>query len=489
MKQKINNKSTMESVQEEELKMEDMRCTLETMNSNHEYFISPIEQIQSADRNANHISRNSFPSLNKLNFEEGENEHYFVGGGVNIIKEDYMSERDDESFIKDERINKTKIIKNYKIDPDIISENNMPLQYNLDRNPLSSTDDLNIGKNLINFHLDKLLINCYNQNVSGFQYYLVIEKGNVKDLIGSHKVYEIQYFNENKEKKIKCYRRYDNFHKLNSKLRKRYPFYLIPKLTPKNPLAKIISPEEEFYENRRRQLNFYLNYLLNNECLNKTKEFLKFTSDAEFDEEYFLTNSTGMISSLVSSGGSSGGLNINYNLLSNSHNVSTDFQQTNQPDHSVSNIHINLTHNRTIADYHYFPESQKITETLANKIFGVFSNIFGSKDEIRKLNSEELQIRKMDIHYKGIVGKYREIKNNIVVYLRTLKINSEEYGQLANTCFYLKDTLESVYIAKENFEYFCTIYYDISGINKKHYENTGIDLENKFEVNIFTFYS
>lgn len=257
-------------------------------------------------------------------------------------------------------------------------------------------------------------------------FYLIIEKGQVKDILSSHLVYEILYFSDNEEKKINCYRRYDNFDKLNNKLRKKYPYLLIPKLTKKHPISKILPIENEFYENRKRQLNFYINYLHQHEFLSETREFFKFVNDAEFDEKFF-----------------------------------------------------------SIEESPYtFEQSIKISVNISNKIKGVFSSFFWGEEEIRKINDDEIAIKKIATHYKGLVEKYKEIKNNISEYTKTIKIDSEGYKLFSNTCFYLKDSLENFSTASSAFKIFYEICLDVSEVNRKHYEYTGIDIENKFEVKI-----
>ena len=234
--------------------------------------------------------------------------------------------------------------------------------------------------------------------------------------------YEIIQINEHKEEIVKCYRRYDNFDKLNFILRKRYPYSIIPKLTGKHTLTNILNSDEEFYDNRRRQLNYYILYLSNHEFLKNTKEFLSFINEAVFDEGYFHLDE----------------------LMGN------------------------------------FPYCGKITETMKNKILGVFSNLFGYKEEVRKTSEEEILLKRMEIHYKGIYKKYKEMKNNISNYLKTIKSNCLEFKDFSKICFYLKDAFENnektcfKNVHNLSNELFCT--------NKRIYYKKVIILENKFEV-------
>jgi hypothetical protein len=268
-----------------------------------------------------------------------------------------------------------------------------------------------------------------NEELTHSKVYSVLEKCEVKDYIGFHKLYEILFFDDQNEKNIKCYRRYDNFHKFHEKISRIYPFILIPKITPKNPLSKIISPEEDFYINRRTQLELYLNYIAKNKILIKTKEFHKFINDAEFDDEFFSSN-------------------YDENAF-------------------------------------LFPNSLKITDNLKNKIFSVFSGIFGDRDG-RKLSNEEITLARMETHYKGITEKYTEIKNNVISYLKSVKINRDCYTQLSNTFLYLKDSLEDIPNAKEKFKNYQEICISVSLVNEKNYINKSIEIENNFEVSLLS---
>jgi hypothetical protein len=402
-----------------------------TVNSNdNSLFISTVDKTGKID-NANEGFSINYPSINKvsgsISYEMHCNfkENYLVG--ISQV-EDENKNNDvigfEKSFNDDERnFMKSKEF-NYKEsnNQDIISENNFHIG---ESNFIQYTP--NYESDLALMKLFTKLFESRGEELNGQPYFFIVEKCEVKDLIVSHKVYEILYFNEKSEKTIKCYRRYDNFHKLHTKLKRKYPYILIPRLPPKNPLAKIITIDNEFYENRRRQLNFYINYLLYNNFLFKTKEVSKFINDAEFDEEFF---------------------NMDENPMKS------------------------------------FPHSLKVTETVKNKIFGVFTNIFWNKEESRKVNDNEILLKRMETHYKRILEKYTEIKENVVSYIKTLKNDSEEFGKFSNTCFYLKDTLENVPNAKESFKSFYQTCVHISEMNKKSYELSGRNLQNKFMVKL-----
>jgi hypothetical protein len=146
--------------------------------------------------------------------------------------------------------------------------------------------------------------------------------------------------------------------------------YLIPKLIGKNALSKIINVDFEFYNKRRRQLNFFLNFLFNHNFLKTTKEFIKFINDPEFDEEYFKKE----------------------DLLYN------------------------------------FPESKKCQVALTTKLYGMFSSItnYFSKEEefVYKPTEQELRIKNIENYYTTLLGNIKETKKFIVRLLNNFSLNS-----------------------------------------------------------------
>lgn len=181
---------------------------------------------------------------------------------------------------------------------------------------------------------------------------------------------------------------------------------------------------------RNIQLNHYLNYLNQHEFLSKTKEFVKFTSETEFDEEFF----------------------------------SLDESPFNFPYSSAIN-----------------------TDNIKNKIYGMFSNIFGSKELNREITDEEISLKKMETHYKLLLEKYLEIRSNVVYYIKSLKENSTVFKNLSNACFYVKDSLEQVPRAHGSFKGYTDICIKVSEVNSKNYRLSGKEIESKFEVKCATF--
>ena len=98
-------------------------------------------------------------------------------------------------------------------------------------------------------------------------------------------VYEISKIIEDK-KHILCYRRYDNFSKFYEALKIRYPHYIIPKLSPKKIMAKVYD-DQVFIEQRRKELEFFINEIYFHDIMGKSEELQKFLNGANFDKQYF----------------------------------------------------------------------------------------------------------------------------------------------------------------------------------------------------------
>ena len=216
--------------------------------------------------------------------------------------------------------------------------------------------------------------------ISKESYYWINEKEEIVDFLGSHKVYELIYMRSNGDKEIKCYRRYDNFYQFHQKLKKKYPYIIIPNLTPKKNLLVSVS-----FEKRRLQLIFYLNFIGRHSQLKETREFIKFINDPNFDSHFFqLTSLDNPLPSFNSS----------------------------------------------------------TSEMLKNKFYSVLNFMGGVKS--RAMNNDEISLKNMAIHYNNILTKYKDIKNSICEYLNTINIEGDEYRKFSEILVYLKDSFINV---------------------------------------------
>jgi hypothetical protein len=116
-------------------------------------------------------------------------------------------------------------------------------------------------------------------------YILYIRLDKEKSEQKKYNIYEISKNVDNK-KEILCYRRYDNFNKFYEALKIRYPHYIIPKLSEKKIMAKVYD-DQTFLEQRREELEFFINEIYLHEIMGKGEEINKFLSGANFDNQYF----------------------------------------------------------------------------------------------------------------------------------------------------------------------------------------------------------
>ena len=101
-------------------------------------------------------------------------------------------------------------------------------------------------------------------------------------------VYQLNLIDGNSntnDKKELCYRRYKDFEKFYNTLIFRFPHCVFPKLSEKNFMTKI-KDDPVFNENRRRELQHFINQLYFHELIRNSEEFKKFIS-LDFDNLYF----------------------------------------------------------------------------------------------------------------------------------------------------------------------------------------------------------
>lgn len=89
------------------------------------------------------------------------------------------------------------------------------------------------------------------------------------------------------DEKIKSDRRYSHFTAFSKKLQITFPWIVVPELVEKNIGSKIMTVNDKFYIKRRKHLNFFLRYLGQHEEIKKTREYYKFITDPNFDDNYF----------------------------------------------------------------------------------------------------------------------------------------------------------------------------------------------------------
>ena len=150
-------------------------------------------------------------------------------------------------------------------------------------NSLSNIVNTNNSKKS-SLHGNRISLNMEKKkNVS---IYLKIDKE--KSAKEGYTIYEISIENKKSneiEKKILCYRRYDNFNNFYEVLKIRYPHYIFPKLSPKKIMAKVYD-DKIFLELRKNELQYFLNEIYNHKIIGKSEEMKNFLN-GKFDKQYF----------------------------------------------------------------------------------------------------------------------------------------------------------------------------------------------------------
>ena len=197
----------------------------------------------------------------------------------------------DDSLILEKQVQVVK--KNEDVEVNLSSFNNSMLSVNKsinsdnegnskiinDKDQINKNKDLSHKKSQIGNKANDIIIEIDKMN----QLYLRRDKE--KSEQKGYTVYEISKNLENK-KIILCYRRYDNFNKFYEALKIRFPHYIFPQLSPKNTMAKLYD-DQIFLEQRRKELEFFINEINSHEIIGKAEETKKFLNDVNFDKQYF----------------------------------------------------------------------------------------------------------------------------------------------------------------------------------------------------------
>ena len=197
----------------------------------------------------------------------------------------------DDSLILEKQVQVVK--KNEDIEVNLSSFNNSMLSVNKsinsdnegnskiinDKAQINKNKDLSHKKSQIGNKANDIIIEIDKMN----QLYLRRDKE--KSEQKGYTVYEISKNLENK-KIILCYRRYDNFNKFYEALKIRFPHYIFPQLSPKNTMAKLYD-DQIFLEQRRKELEFFINEIDSHDVMGKSEELQKFLNGANFDKQYF----------------------------------------------------------------------------------------------------------------------------------------------------------------------------------------------------------
>ena len=302
-----------------------------------------------------------------VNSNNKEDEEFKIENNENFVEQKNENEKENDSIIeiKTNNINNNKNINNQIKEKE--KENEIP-------ETKEKIKNFNCGN-------DISLLPISERKVA-----IILEIDEEKTKRNSHTFYQLieikngSYSNKEQDisKKILCYRRYSEFDKFYNTLKFRYPHCIFPRLSEKKFYG---NSERIFLENRRKELQYFINRLYYHEEISKSEEFKRFINSV-FDSKYY-------------------------------ENLPMKF---------------------------YYPECEK-----ANKEKGLFSigmnkvKSYFTNTKEHKQSDEEKEILKRQKEFSEKNTKYRELLIDIKNIYDNVEETKKEYRNISNNLLYLKD--------------------------------------------------
>ena len=239
--------------------------------------------------------------------------------------------------------------------------------------------NLNNGNSIsslkINRKKDVILIEIDEEKTNRNKYtvYQLIELKNNSNF----NMNDIDSKNQNNEKSILCYRRYSDFDKFYNVLKLRYPHCIFPRLSLK---GFKFNEDKIFLENRRKELQYFINRLYFHEEISKSEEFKHFINSV-FDPQYY----------------------------------------------------------DNLPKKYSYPECEKVNNDKGyfslgmNKIKGFFGNA-----KVHTQSESEREILKREEEFKNKVTKYNELLKDIKILYESAEETKKEYKIISNNFLYVK---------------------------------------------------
>jgi hypothetical protein len=274
----------------------------------------------------------------------------------------------DENEIKDESQKKNE---NDKANIKKEQQNNLTDErkvINLNNGNSISSLQINRKKDVILIEIDEEKTNRNKYTV----YQLIELKNN-----SNFNMNDIDSKNQNNEKSILCYRRYSDFDKFYNVLKLRYPHCIFPRLSLK---GFKFNEDKIFLENRRKELQYFINRLYFHEEISKSEEFKHFINSV-FDPQYY----------------------------------------------------------DNLPKKYSYPECEKVNNDKGyfslgmNKIKGFFGNA-----KVHNQSESEREILKREDEFKNKVTKYNDLLKEIKILYESAEETKKEYKIISNNFLYVK---------------------------------------------------
>ena len=303
---------------------------------------------------------------------ESDNSDNFGGKSVDSEENDNNNlsnnTKKDENEIKDESQKKNE---NDKANIKKEQQNSLTDErkiINLNNGNSISSLQINRKKDVILIEIDEEKTNRNKYTV----YQLIELKNN-----SNFNMNDIDSKNQNNEKSILCYRRYSDFDKFYNVLKLRYPHCIFPRLSLK---GFKFNEDKIFLENRRKELQYFINRLYFHEEISKSEEFKHFINSV-FDPQYY----------------------------------------------------------DNLPKKYSYPECEKVNNDKGyfslgmNKIKGFFGNA-----KVHNQSESERVILKREEEFKNKVNKYNELLKDIKILYESAEETKKEYKIISNNFLYVK---------------------------------------------------
>jgi len=303
---------------------------------------------------------------------ESDNSDNFGGKSVDSEENDNNNlsnnTKKDENEIKDESQKKNE---NDKANIKKEQQNSLTDErkiINLNNGNSISSLQINRKKDVILIEIDEEKTNRNKYTV----YQLIELKNN-----SNFNMNDIDSKNQNNEKSILCYRRYSDFDKFYNVLKLRYPHCIFPRLSLK---GFKFNEDKIFLENRRKELQYFINRLYFHEEISKSEEFKHFINSV-FDPQYY----------------------------------------------------------DNLPKKYSYPECEKVNNDKGyfslgiNKIKGFFGNA-----KVHNQSESERVILKREEEFKNKVNKYNDLLKELKILYESAEETKKEYKIISNNFLYVK---------------------------------------------------
>ena len=209
-----------------------------------------------------------------------------MSSDCNDLNNDNKCVDSEEEINKDENKNQINDNNNNNInDNELIIESNKDNNQNIDKKyNKNKKTNLNIGNEIIIYkQKDAIMVELVRGKNDKLNYD-VYKLSLINDINNTFKNFLKKMSTENK---VLCSRKYKDFYLFYKTLKFRFPQCIFPRLSHKDFIKSKILKDRIFIENRRKELQFFINQCYFHDKIGKSKEFKNFFKKETFDADYY----------------------------------------------------------------------------------------------------------------------------------------------------------------------------------------------------------